>query len=152
MSRTPIKMVSNEPIEFIPEEYKDLDPKAEKIADRPLVFVGKRMTRDQKFALQELMKFKYPEGVTFDTPEEFQKAVEITGRGDAYKYIWDHCITEIKNVLLLDPKDNKVVEYDVLKGKDRDKLWNTEGEDANILQAVAFFMDTSKFTEEESKN
>jgi hypothetical protein len=148
--RQPIKTVSNEPIEFIPTEHKDLDPKAEKILDRPMIFVGKRITRDQKYTLQEQTDVEYPEGIDMAKidSDEYKNKIKITGKGKAFKYVWDNCISMVKNVVL--EEDGKVEEFEEFT--DMARLWNTEGVDSELFQAINFFMRTSELTEEEAKN
>ena len=150
MSRKAIKTVSNEPIEFIPTEYKDLDPKAEKMADRPLIFVGKKLTRDQRYTLQEFAEVEYPEGVDVDklSKEELGRKIKIKGKGKAFKYVWDTCIKKVKNLIIIE--DGKIQEFEEFE--DMGKVWNTEGVDSEIFQAISFFMSQSEFTEEERKN
>jgi len=148
MSRKALKVISNEPTKFIPKEYKDLDEKAEKMEDRPLIFWGKKLTRDQRYIFQEKMKLEYPDN--YDPKDEDSvKQIEVTGKGDAYKFIFDNCITKIENVLL---DDGKVEEIEVLEGKDKERYWNTEGDDVAILSAINHYIDSSSFDEAEEKN
>lgn len=150
MSRTPIKTISNEIIEFIPPEHKAFDPKAEKIADRPLIFGGKRLTRDQRYALQEFIKIDYPEGVNPKdmVKEDFDKLVKISGKGDAFRFVWDTCVHYAKNVII--EENGKVEEFEEFR--DMKKLWNTTGIDSEVFQTVNFFMSQSEMTESEQKN
>jgi len=149
MSRKALKVISNEPTEFIPKEYKDLDKKAKKMKNRPLIFWGKKLTRDQRYIFQEKMKLEYPDN--YDPKnEESVKQIEITGKGDAYKFIFDKCITKIENVLL--ETNGKVEEIKVLEGKDKERYWNTEGDDVAILSAINYYVDSSSFDETEEKN
>ena len=150
MTRQPIKTVSNEPVEFIPTEHKDLLPDAGKMLDRPMIFVGRKITRDQKYTLQEQTDVEYPEGVDVSKVDqkEYKDQIKITGKGKAFKYVWDNCITMVKNVVL--EEDGKVEEIE--ECTDLARLWNTEGNDSELFQAINFFMKTSELEEEEAKN
>jgi len=149
MSRKALKVISNEPTKFIPKEYKDLDEKAKEMKDRPLIFWGKKLTRDQRYIFQEKMKLEYPEN--YDPKDKNSvNQIEVTGKGDAYRFIFDNCITKIENVLLDD--NGKVEEIEVLKGADKDRYWNTEGDDVAILSAINHYVDSSSFDEAEEKN
>lgn len=150
MSRKALKVISNEPTKFIPKEYKDLDEKAKKMEDKPLIFWGKKLTRDQRYIFQEKMKLEYPDNYDPKDKDSVNQ-IEITGKGDAYKFIFDNCITKIENVLLeTDP--GKVEEIEVLEGDDKELYWNTEGDDVAILSAINHYVETSSLDEAEEKN
>ena len=149
MSRTPLKVISNEEEKWIPPDYKDFDEAAEKIADRPLVFWGKKLTRDQRYKFQELGDVVYPEG--YDPKDAASVAqIKVTGKGEAYKFIFDNCITKICNVML--QTDGEVEEIEELTGKDKQRYWNTSGDDISILGAISHFVDSSSLSESEAKN
>jgi len=149
--RKPVKTVSQEPIKFIPEDYKDMDPKAKSIYNRPLIFEGIKTTREQRFGLQERLNVIYPEGVDFKKVKvrDIVDKIKVTGKGEAYKYIYDCCISKVYNVILKNIK-GEIEEIDVLKNPER--FWNTEGQDYDITQAVTFFLGESNLDEAESKN
>ena len=86
MSRKPLKVISNAETEWIPPEYNDLDRKAEKMEDRPLIFWGKKMTRDQRYRFQELMSVEYPEGFDPNKPESLSQ-IEVKGKGKMAVYL-----------------------------------------------------------------
>jgi len=149
MSRKPLKVISNEPTKYIPADYRDLDEEAPKMEDRPLIFWGKKLTRDQRFLFQEKMRLEYPED--YD-PEDDTSAgkIEVKGKGEAYKFIFDTCITKIENVIL--QNGDKVEEIESLEGKDLERYWNTEGDDVAILSAITHYMSASSLDEAEAKN
>lgn len=149
--RKPIKTVSQKAEKFIPKEYEGMDEKAESIYDRPLIFEGKKTTREQRFGLQDQMDAIYPDGVdpTKVKPKDLAKVIKVVGKGDAFKYVFDNCITKIYNVIL-QKEDGTVEEINELEETSR--FWNTEGCDSELAQAVTFFMNESGFSEAESKN
>lgn len=149
MSRKALKVISNEPTKFIPKEYEDLDEKAKKMEDKPLIFWGKKLNRDQRYIFQEKMKLEYPDNYDPKNKDSVNQ-IEITGKGDAYKFIFDKCITKIENVLLEDK--GKVEKIKVLEGDDKERYWNTEGDDIAILSAINHYVETSSLDEAEEKN
>ena len=132
MSRKVIKTVSNEPEEFICTEHKDLDKTAEKVEDRPIIFIGKRTTRDQQWLIQDMLELK-----DADSPDK-----GVKGMGVAFKYMWETIILEVKNV-------QKV--GDSFTGAEKDALWDSSGMDSEITEAITHFYTKSSLTEEESK-
>lgn len=150
MKRKALKTLSSSTIDFIPKEYEDMEVNAEDIYERPLIFVGKRMTRDQRFEFQECMKVEYPEGIDVSklTQEDLAKISDVSGKSKAYKYVWENCIIQFKNVILeIEGKDEA---FDVYT--DKDMIWNAEGLNSEIIQAIAYFISESSFSEDESKN
>lgn len=135
MSRKVIKTVSNKPTEFIPESHKDLDPNAPEMLDRPLIFVGRKTNRDEQWAIQDFIELK--------DKENSDKGV--TGMGEAYKYLWKNIILEVKNVVTNEG------EFESLKGKDKDFLWDQEEVSDEITEAITYFHYTSKLDEGEVK-
>jgi len=154
MKRTPLKTVENKIIEFIPDRYKDFDKASEDIMERPLVFCGKRMTREQKYEFQDIIKITYPKGVDISklNNEELGKIAKTKGSGDAYKYIWQNCISYIKNVII--EVNDEVKTFDKVEDEEtKNLLWGSAQDfDTDLIQAISFFVSDSSFTEEESKN
>ena len=151
MKRKALKTISNKELDFIPEGYEEFDPKAKDIYERPLIFVGKRLTRDQYFEFQELTKAEYPKGMDVSklTKEERIEHVMVKGKKDAFRYVWDNCVTKLKNVII--EVKGKVEKMD--ECADKELIWDgAEGLNAEIMQALAFFIDESSFSEADSKN
>ena len=145
MTRQIYKTVTNPLVEFIPKVYQDdksLDKNAPKIADRPLICMVRKLTREQNLNLQSLLDFKpSKDNPTKDTVENF---------GTAAKYIWEHCVIQVKNVLLnIDGEDK---EFETLEGRDKNALFETKGIDYEIAECIQFIQSISNLTEVEAKN
>ena len=119
MARRPIITVANEPEEFICPSQKDLDRNAKVIADLPLIFTGRKLNRDQQNAVTDMISLK--------DPNDQSKGIAW---GASTKYMWMNIILEVRNVY----KPN-----DVIKGKEKDELWYTEGMSDEINIAVDHF-------------
>tara|TARA_R100001244_G_scaffold86357_1_gene65943 strand:+ start:402 stop:836 length:435 start_codon:yes stop_codon:yes gene_type:complete len=141
MSRKAVKTVSNEPTEFIPEIYKDLDRNAPKMEDRPLIFVGVKTNRDLSWELQDLIELKDP-----NDPSK-----GIKGMGKAYKRLWESIILEVKNYVT--EENNKQVEIESVTGDDKNKLWEIQDDEfsACVTEAITHFYAASKLEESEVK-
>jgi hypothetical protein len=143
MARQPIKTISTNPVKFIPSNQK-LDPslteEAANIADRPLVFFVKKITRDGHFKIRELLEFK----------DETNHKRGLTGSGDVAKYIWENYVVEVRNVVI--NEGDEVKTYESLVGEEKNKLWNTEGMDAEMTEAILFARSESYLSETEAKN
>ncbi len=151
MKRKVIKTLTNKEIDFVPEEYGDLKVDAENIYDRPLIFVGRKMSRDEYFEFQELTRAEYPEGMDISkmSKEERIANVRVSGRSKAYRFAWDKCVTKLKNVII--EKEGVVEELDICE--DTQMIWSkADGLNSEIMQAIAFFIGESSFGEAESKN
>jgi hypothetical protein len=141
MSRKAVKTVSNEPTEYIPNMYKDLDRNAPKMEDRPLIFVGVKTNRDDQWALQDYIALK--------DSKDPEKGVK--GMGEAYKYLWKKIILEVKNHVT--EVNGKQVELESVTGDDKNALWyidNTEFADC-VTEAITHFYASSKLDEGEVK-
>lgn len=154
MKRKALKTLTNKVTEFIPESYKDFKEDAEDIYERPLIFGGKRMTREQRYEFQDIIKVSYPKGIDITKMDrsELAKVAKTSGNGEAYKYVWDNCIYYLKNVIInINGEDKK---YDKVEaGEIKDLLWESAQDfDIDIIQAISHFITDSSFTEEESKN
>jgi len=147
--RTPIKTISKELIPFTPDEYEDMDKNATSIYERPLIFWGRLLTREERLEMQDLTDVEYKRD-----REEIDMAniklgdMKITGQGIASKFVWDKCIKKAENVILDD--NGKIEEHDEFT--DMKKLWNTKGIDLEVAQSIKFFVEQSSFTEPEAKN
>ena len=135
MSRKPVKTVSNEPTEVIPEAYKDLERNAPEMLDRPLIFIGRKTNRDEQWAIQDYIELK----------DKSDADRGVKGMGEAYKYLWENIILEVKNVV--SDKGN----VDSVKGDDKNALWYAEGMEDDITEAITHFHYTSKLDEGEVK-
>ena len=61
MSRIPYKTVSTSLVEFIPTKHKDdpdLSKTAKDIKDRPLIFMVRKLTREDRLNLRSLTSFE----------------------------------------------------------------------------------------------
>ena len=150
MKRQPIKTVSNEEIRFIPSMYKKgFDIKAKDIYKRPLVLIGKRLKREDRYELDSMTHIKFnkdPDKVDYKNLKPGD--IDVVGKGNASKYVWDKCMTRALNVIV--EEDGKVKTYD--EYKDIEALWNGVGMDVEIAEAVEFFLKQSKLDEVEAKN
>jgi hypothetical protein len=55
-------------------------------------------------------------------------------------------VVEVQNVLLEEGS------FDSLKGNEKNRLFNTEGLDAEIAETISYIQNNSVFTESEAKN
>ena len=149
MKRQSIKTINNGEIEFVPSKYKDMDRKAESIYERPLIFMVKRLKREQRYELEALTSIRFNvDRESIDVKNLKAGEVTILGQGDATKYIWDNCVSKALNVIINENGEDKSYEvYDNCKD-----LWNSFGLDDDISETVKFIIDQSKLTEEEAKN
>ena len=63
-----------------------------------------------------------------------------------FKYIFENCVVEAKNVLLEDG------EFESLKGDKKNELFYTEGIDEELMEVVKFVQEISSFSDAEEKN
>ena len=138
MSRKAIKTISNREVRYIPEEQRDLVESAEKMIDRPLVFIGKALTNDQKWIMRDIVVVDEKDG-----------AKKVKGLGEAVKYIWQTCVSEVLNVIQKE-EDGSITELQSVKGADKDALWNTNME-ADIIEVCNHLRELSELDEEEVK-
>jgi hypothetical protein len=142
MARQSLKSISPKAEKFIPKKYKDdpmLSEGAAEVADRPLIFEWKKLSREDKLNIQSMGGFQ-----TDQTDEG--PAVTLTRMGDVAKYIWNNAVTRLFNVIL----DDKPL--DVISGPDKDKLWYSEGMEEEIIEVVLHIQKESYLTEVEVKN
>jgi len=135
MSRQRLKTVSNKPEEFIPKAHLEYKKDAEKIEDRPLIFVGRCLNRDEDWVVRDIIELK--------DSKDTSKGVK--GMGEAYKYMWENLITEVKNVMAEDG------DHDSLTGEKKDALWYSEGMEEEINEAITHFYTKGKLSDEEVK-
>lgn len=136
--RTVLKDVKIGPIEFIPSNHAEdqsLSKTAKEIKDRPLVFMVRKMTREDRYNIRGLLQ----------TEVRGEENV-ATNIGSVSRYIWNSCVLEVKNVLL----DSG--EFESLKGRAKDELFNTEGIDQEIMECVKHIQEISSLNEVEAKN
>ena len=127
-----IKTISNEPIEFIPEDMRDLDKASTELESCPMIFIGKKPNRDQQWVMQDMLELK--------DPKNTEKGVK--GMGEAFKYMWENIITEIKNVEVVG---------DSITGDVKNSLWENEDLAPYITEAITFYYTNGKLDEEEVK-
>lgn len=143
MSRSAVKSISRVPEKFIPSNHKadpDLKEDAPDIKDRPLVFYVRKMSRDEQFRVRELIEFK----------DDLKPEKGLKGSGDVAKYIWENNVTEVRNVLIME--NGNPVTYESVVGQQKNDLWNTEGMDMEINEAILFARNISVLEEAEAKN
>lgn len=136
--RQSLKSASNAPVKFIPKVQADdqtLTETAKEIKDRPMVFMVRKLTREDRYNIRSLLM----------TESRGNEEV-ATNIGSVSRYVWETCVVEVKNVLL----DSQ--ELESIKGRDKDALFNTEGIDAEIMECIRFIQDLSSMTEAEAKN
>lgn len=141
--RNKIKFISNNPEKFIPSSQANdttLDENAPDIINRPLIFFVRKITRDGHFKIRELLEFK----------DELNPKRGLTGSGDVAKYIWENYVVEVRNVVI--SEGDEVKTYESLVGEEKNKLWNTEGMDAEMTEAILFARSESYLSETEAKN
>lgn len=142
--RNKIKYISMKPEKFIPTTMKDdatLDENAPDVINRPLFFYVRKLTRDEQFRVRELLELK----------DEADPAKGIKGSGDIAKFIWCNCVTSAHNVVV-EELDGSINAQEIVTGKAKDNLWNTEGMDVEIHEAILFARNNSAHSEAEAKN
>ncbi len=142
--RSKIKFISNKPEKFIPSGHRNdptLNESAPDVKDRPMFFMIRKLTRDEQFKVREMLELK----------DESDPSRGIKGSGDIAKFIWENCIVSAHNILV-DEGDEIAVGHDVMTGKEKNKLWDTEGMDIEMHEAILFARTHSMHTEVEAKN
>ncbi len=136
--RQPLKDLSIGPVEFIPKSHAEdqsLSKTAKEIKDRPLVLMVRKMTREDRYNIRGLLQ----------TETRGNEAVAVN-IGSVSRYIWNSCVVEAKNVLL------ESGEYESLKGRAKDELFDTEGIDGEIMECIRHIQEISSLNEVEAKN
>jgi hypothetical protein len=143
MSRSAVKSISRVPEKLIPSSHASdpsLNEDAPDIKDRPLVFYVRKMSRDEQFKVRELIEFK----------DDLKPEKGLKGSGDVAKYIWENNVTEVRNVLIME--NGNPVTYESVVGQQKNDLWNTEGMDMEINEAILFARNISVLEDSEAKN
>jgi len=159
--RKQIKTIKIEEFEYIPDSHKndpDLDITSSDISKRPMVFVGRHLSKDEYYKAKDLIEVKGRETLSkeeieslrdFDSnPEKATSAMLKIKRVNEYeftKYVFLTACKQIKNVLM----DDKVIE--VMEKKDIAKLLNTYGADAEIETFCSYIFNQSGLSESEAK-
>jgi hypothetical protein len=141
--RKTVKTISSVPEKFIPKSHledKDLDENSPDIKKRPMIFYVRKLNRDEHFKMSEMLEFK----------DEFNRKRGVIGSGEIAKFIWENNVTEVRNVVI--QEGDNVVTYESLTGKAKDDLWNTEGMDAELNEAILYARTSSELNEAEAKN
>lgn len=133
--RQALKTVDNKPQKFIPTQDPELKEDAKEIKDRPLVVMFRKLTREDRLNIRGLVQI-----------EERDGGVAATNIGTVSRYVWEHCVVEVLN-LVTDTGDLESV-----KGKQKDALFNTPGIDNEVFETVRHIQDVSSFSEDEAKN
>lgn len=134
--RKVLKTVDNSRQKFIPpNQGDDLREDAASIKDRPLVVMHRKLTREDRLNMRGLSDIEEKGGL-----------VVATNIGTIARYIWENAVDEVLNVLTNEG------EFESVKGKQKDALFNTEGIDLEIMETVRHIQEVSSFSEDESKN
>jgi hypothetical protein len=134
--RKPIKPVSSKLQKFIPKEHQDLQEDAKELKDRPMIIMGRPANREDRYNVSSLMETKNGLG-------EADEKQTVANLGTVARYFWNHCIVEVHNVF--EPGD-------CIKGEEKNRLFNAEGMESEVAQAIAWVQEISRFTEDEAKN
>lgn len=143
MARNKVKSISTSPVKFIPTTHasdKSLDENAADIINRPLVFMVKKMSRDDHFKVRELLEFK----------DDLKPEKGLRGAGDVAKFIWENNILEVRNVVI--QENGATITHEFATDAVKNSLWDTEGMDAEINEAIIFAREASILSEPEVKN
>jgi hypothetical protein len=132
MSRSAVKSISRVPEKLIPSSHAS-DPSLNE--DAPDI-----KDRDEQFKVRELIEFK----------DDLKPEKGLKGSGDVAKYIWENNVTEVRNVLIME--NGNPVTYESVVGQQKNDLWNTEGMDMEINEAILFARNISVLEDSEAKN
>lgn len=143
MSRSAVKSISRMPEKFIPVSHrndKDLSEDAPEIIKRPLIFYVRKLTRDEQFKVRELLEYK----------DDLKPEKGSKGLGDVLKFIWENNVVEVRNVVV--QEGDGVVTHEAMTGAAKNDLWDTEGMDVEMNEAILFARGISALDEVETKN
>lgn len=143
MARTAVKMISRTPEKFIPPTHKedaDLDEANADISKRPLVFMVRKMSRDEQFKMRDILEFK----------DDLDMTKGVKNSGELAKFIWETNVIEVRNVVVHEADGVKT--YPVLSGKAKDDLWETQGMELEMNEAIIFARNISTMDDVEAKN
>lgn len=138
MPRVSVKSISTKAEKYIPKSHAEdasLSESAKEIADRPLVAYWKKLTREDRYNISSLVETK-----------DVDNEAMIKNLGSVARYVWDNCVIELQNVLLEDGS------HESLKGIEKNRVFNTEGMDAEIAEIISHIQRQSSFSEPEVKN
>ncbi len=141
--RKTVKTISMTPEKFIPKSHledKDLNENDPDITKRPMIFFVRKLTRDEHFRVREILELK----------DELNPAKGVVGSGEVAKRIWENNIVEVRNVVI--KEGDNVAKYEALSGKAKNDLWDTEGMDEEMTEAIIFARTSSALDEAEAKN
>jgi hypothetical protein len=136
--RSVLKDIKIGPVEFVPSNHasdQSLTKTAKEIKDRPLVMLVRKMTREDRYNIRGLLQT--------ESRNNEEVAINI---GSVSRYLWNTCVLEVKNVLLASG------EFESLKGRAKDELFDTEGIDAEIMECIRYVQEISSLNEVEAKN
>lgn len=136
--RQVIKSVSMKPEKFIPKSHAsdpDLNESNKEIKDRPLVIWWTKLKREDRYNISSLIEAK-----------KVDEETAIRNLGTLARYIWENCAHEVCNVLI----DDQAIES--VKGEEKNRLFNTQGMDAEIAEFIRHVQENSSMTEAEAKN
>lgn len=138
MSRVKVKTISTKLEKFIPPSHATdatLSESAKEIAERPLIALWKKLTREDRYNLASLVESK-----TVD------EELSVTNLGTVARYVWENNVIELQNVLLEDEA------LEAVKGEEKNRLFNTSGMDTEIAEIIRHVQENSSFTDSEAKN
>lgn len=144
MPRISAKTISMVAEKFIPSSHASnasLHEGAGNIYDRPLVIWWRRLTREERINLSGLI-----DAVEVVATTEEEEKRRILNLGTLARYVWDNCITKVENVLIDDEA------FESLEGVEKNRLFNTNGMDAEISEAIQKVQSESVFRDTEVKN
>ncbi len=140
--RQALKNINIGPTKFVPKSHAEdqtLSETAKDIKDRPLVFMVRKLTREDRLNIQGLVE-------TDERKKGGEGKIVAINIGTVARYIWENCVIEAKNVLLEED------EFESLKGTEKNRLFDTEGIDLEIMEAVGHVQEISSLAEAEVKN
>jgi len=159
MKRNAVKLLSNKLIEYIPKKYENMDKDAEDIYDRPLTYLVKRLSRDDRYELIGKMReelgqdFKEEDLDNADKIEEMVKKSRLSMTGDAYRFVFESCVAGFKNAIFISEESGEEVKLDETKEKKYVRaMWNSDSDDTEMVDVVNHIIKVSLLNGEESKN
>lgn len=159
MKRNAIKLLSNKLVDYIPKKYEGMDKDAEDIYDRPLTYLVKRLSRDDRYELISKMReefgtdFKEEDLDNADKVEEMVKKSRLSMTGDAYRFVFESCVAGFKNAIFVSEENGEEVKLDETKDKKYVRaMWNSDSDDSELVDVVNYIIKISLLSGEESKN
>ncbi len=133
--RKQIKTVSSKAQKFIPKGHEDFDENAKDIHDRPMIIMGRPMNREDRYNISSLMETK-----------KVGEEASVSNLGTVARYLWNHCILSVHNVM----KDEG--NFEIVKGAEKDQIFDAQGCEDEVAQAIAWVQEISRLNEDEAKN